>query len=79
MGMEDIGSVAMLAAKRLAGLTPEVNLRKYVTHIFLTSLNKAAIYGFKTHRRSHQMPKAAVSVAPQKGQYITEFTFQLSW
>ena len=29
--MEEIGSAAMLAAKRLAGVTPEVNLRDHVT------------------------------------------------
>ena len=51
-------------ANRLAGITPEVNLRKCVTCISLPSANKAAHSGFETHRRHHQKSK---TVAPQKG------------
>ena len=40
--MEEIGSAAMLAAKRLAGIIAEVNLRQHVTHMPLPSTNKAA-------------------------------------
>ena len=31
--MKENGSATMLTAKRLAGVAPEVNLGKYVTHI----------------------------------------------
>ena len=60
--MEEIGSAAMLAAKRLAGVAPEVNLREHVTHMPLASVNKTAHSGFKTQRRHHQKYKIGVSV-----------------
>ena len=60
------GSAAMLAAKRSAGVTPEVNLRRHVTCTALLSANKAAHSGFETQRRCHQKSKTGVSVAPQK-------------
>ena len=47
------------AAIRSAGVTPEVNLREHVTHMPLSSVNKAA-----TH---HQKSKIGVTVVPQKG------------
>ena len=31
--VEEIGSTAMVAAKRLVGVTPEVNLRETVIHM----------------------------------------------
>ena len=40
--MEENGSAAMLPAKRLAVVTPEVNLRECITHTPLPSVNKAA-------------------------------------
>ena len=46
--VEEVGSVAMLAANRLAGVTPEVNPWKPVTHIPPPSTNKAAHSGFET-------------------------------
>ena len=61
--VEDIGSVAMLAVKRSAGATPEVNLRECVTCMPLASMNKASR---ETQRRCHQKSKTGVSVAPQK-------------
>ena len=57
----------MLAAKRLACVSPEVNLREHVTHTPLPSWNKTAHSGFETQRRRHQKSKTGVSVAPQKG------------
>ena len=57
----------MLATKRLVGVTPEVNLREYITCMPLPSENKAAHSGFETYRKHHQKSKTAVSVAPQKG------------
>ena len=47
------------AAIRSAGFTSEVNLREHVTHMSLSSANKAA-----TH---HQKSKTGVTVVPQKG------------
>ena len=40
--VEEISSATMLAAKRSAGVAPEVNLREYVTCMPLPSGNKAA-------------------------------------
>ena len=54
-------------AKRLAGVTPEVNLRECISHRPLLSLNKSAHSGFQTQRRRHQKCKTGVSVAPHKG------------
>ena len=65
--MEEIGSAAMLAIKRLAGVTPEVNLREHVTYMPLPSMNKAAYFGFETQGRHPQKSKIGLSVAPQKG------------
>ena len=44
----------MVANKRSAGVTPEMNLRECVTHMPLPSSNKAAHPGFETQRRLHQ-------------------------
>ena len=59
------GLTAMLAAKRLAGVTPQVNLG-----IPLHADNKACKRGihpdFETQGRRHQNVKTGVSVAPQK-------------
>ena len=65
--IEEIGLAAMLATKRSAGVTPEVNLKEFVTHMPLPSANKAAHSGFKTQRRCHQKSKSRVSMASQKG------------
>ena len=46
--VEEIGSAAILAVKRLAAVTPEMNLREHVTFIPLSNMNKAAHSGFKT-------------------------------
>ena len=46
--VEEIDSAAMLAAKRLAGVAPQLNLRDHVTHMLLSSANKAAHSGFET-------------------------------
>ena len=52
--VEENGSAAMLATKRSAGVTPEVNLREHLTCTILPSANKAARSGFETQRRCHQ-------------------------
>ena len=64
--VEENGFVVMLAVKRLAGVTPEVNLRECATHMVVPSVNKAAHSGFETQRRLHHKSKTGVSVAPQK-------------
>ena len=45
---------AMLAAKRSAGVAPEVNLREHILRIPPPSVNKAAHSGFETQRKRHQ-------------------------
>ena len=40
--VEEIGLAVMLPTSRSAGITPEVNVRKHVTHTPLPSINKAA-------------------------------------
>ena len=52
--VEEIGSTAMPATKRSAGVTPEVNLRKHVAYKPPPSANKAAHSGFEPQRRCHQ-------------------------
>ena len=64
--MEEISSVAMLAAKKSAEVTPEVNIREQETHTHLSS-------GFETQRRRHQKTKTGVPVAPQKGLMSSNF------
>ena len=54
-----------LAAKRLAGFAPEMNLRECVTYMTPPSMNKTFQSGFETLRRCHQKSKTGVSVAPQ--------------
>ena len=48
--MEENGLAAMLGAKRLAGVTPEVNLKESITHMPQPSTNNAVHSGFKTQR-----------------------------
>ena len=49
--LEENGSAAMLAAKRLAGVAPQMNLWERVTRMLLQIVNKAAHSGFETQRR----------------------------
>ena len=46
--VEEVSSVAMLAAKRSAGVAPELNLMEHVKHTPPVSVIKAAHFGFKT-------------------------------
>ena len=63
--VEENGLVAVLTAKRLAGVAPEVNLRKHISCTPQPSVNKAAYSGFET-QRSCQKSKTGVSDAPEK-------------
>ena len=65
--VREIGSVAMLAAEGLAGVTPEVNLGEHITHTPKPSMNTAAHSRFENHRRRPQKSKTGISVAPEKG------------
>ena len=63
--VEEIGLAAMMAAKRLVSVTPEVDLRECVTG----TPNKAAHSGFETQRRyqkKSKISKIGVSVAHKK-------------
>ena len=68
--VEENGLAAMLATKRSAGVTPEVNLRECVAHTPLPSVNKAARSGFETQRRHHQKPTTGVISGPTKRTYL---------
>ena len=52
------------AAKRSAGVIPEVNLREHATHTPPPNANKATHFAFETQRRRHQKSKTGVSVYP---------------
>ena len=52
--VDENGLAAMLAAKRSAGVTPEVNLREPISCMPQPRVNKAAHSGFETQRRCHQ-------------------------
>ena len=64
--IDENGLAAMLATKRLAGVTSEVNLREHTSQMPWRSVDKAAHSGFETQRRHHQKSKTWASVAPQK-------------
>ena len=68
--------VAMLAVKRLPGVTPEVNLRQQ--HKPPPSTNEAAQSGFETQRIHHKQSETVVSLAPQKGLMSSKFFFKKS-
>ena len=57
----------MLATKKSASVTPEVNLRKSIKCMPPLSANTEAVCsGFETQRRHHQKSKTGVSVPAQK-------------
>ena len=70
--MEENGLAAMLAIKRSAGVTLEVNLRECVTCMPLQCTNKAIDSGFETQMR-HQKSETGVLVVPQKGLMFFNF------
>ena len=65
----------MLAAKRSAGVAPEVNLHGHVTCVPMPSVNKAAHSGFETEQKCHEKSKA---VAPQKRHVLQNKFFKKS-
>ena len=56
----EIGSAAVLAANRLVGFAPEVNLGEYETHMPPPSTNKAAHFAFEPQMRRHKKSKTGV-------------------
>ena len=67
--VEENGLAAMLAANRSAGVTPEVNLREYVTRMPPPSANNVVHSGFESLTRHHQKSKTEVLVAHKKTNY----------
>ena len=63
--IEENSLVAILASKRLAGVTPDVNLIEHVKHMPLLTVNKVADYGFETQKRCRQSLKQGYK-CPQK-------------
>ena len=63
----------MVAIKRLAGVTPGVNLGEHTLDMSLPSANKGAHSGFETQRRHHQKSKIGVSVVPLKDMCLQIF------
>ena len=63
--VEENSSATMLVSKRLAGVTPVVNLSECITCMPSSSGNKATHSGFETQRRLHQKSKTGVSVSPK--------------
>ena len=68
--VEENGSDARLAARRLAGVTPEVNIREHVTFMPQPSANKAA-------QGTQEVQNRGIS-GPQKGHMSSNFFFQKS-
>ena len=73
--VEQNGLDARLAARRLAGVTPDVSIRENVICMPPPSANKVAHSGFETQKRLHKKSKTGVSVAPQKGLMSSQFAF----
>ena len=44
--MDEKGSTAMLAVKKSAGVTPEINISECISGTPLQNVNKASDYGF---------------------------------
>ena len=73
--VEENGSAAMLATKRLAGVTPEVKLSEHVKCTPPPSTNKAAHSGCET-KMSQEVQNRGIS-DPTKGTYVV-FTLAVS-
>ena len=65
--VEVVGSAAMLATKRSAGFTPDMNIREHVTHLPPTSTNKAA------HSDFEMLQNRGISGSIKKGLVSSKF------
>ena len=70
--MEEIGSAAILTTKRLAGVTPEVNLMECVTCTPLPSVNKAAHSAFETQQEMSPKVQNRGMSGPTKRTYVLQ-------
>ena len=70
---EENGLATILATKRSAGITPEVNVRECVIYTPLPSVNMAAHSDFETHSRCHQTSKKRVISGPTKELMLYNF------
>ena len=69
------GSAAMLAAKKSAGVAPEVNLRNPL-HAGDKACKWGFHSGFETWGELHQKSKTGISVAPQKGRITFKIPYK---
>ena len=70
----EIGLAAKLAAKRSAGVTPQVNLRECVTHTPPPNMNKAAHSGFETQRKtSPEVQSRGISGSTKRTHVLKKF------
>ena len=69
------GSVAMLAMRKLAGVTLEVNHTNPL-HTGKEAWKWGIQSGFETQDRRHQKSKTVASVAPQKGLVSSKFILE---
>ena len=68
--VEENGSAAMLANKRAAGVTPEVNLKEHVTHISLCQV-QIRLPTLALKPRGDVI--RSTSQSPHKGTYVFQF------
>ena len=61
------------AAKRSAGVTPEVNIGECVTCTPLKSVNKAAHSGFESQKTRQEKSKTRGISGPQKGLMTSKY------
>ena len=73
--VEEVGSVAMLATKRLAGVAPEVKLGEYTSRTLTPSMNKAEHSSFETQMRHHQKSKTGISGPTKKTDLLPQKNF----
>ena len=70
--VEEIGSAAMLATKRLAGVAPEVNLRQCLTCLHQVQIRLSTLALKPGGDITSPKSKTWVSVAPQKRTYVLQ-------
>ena len=73
--LEENSSAAMLAARKSAGVAPEVHHRAHVTCMPLSIVNKAAHSGIEKQRRHHQKTKTGVSIGPTERTCVLQKDF----
>ena len=69
--VEELDSAAMLATKRLAGVTPEVNLGEHVTHTTPPSVTRLPTLAFNLDETSPEVQNRGIS-DPTKRTYVAK-------